>query len=83
MITGEGAFDGQSASGKAPSRVAAAAVSAGVPVALVAGRIAEGVDVSAFVRAVSLSDLAGGRAAAMEDAVHWLREAGRALAEDS
>lgn len=83
VITGEGSFDGQSAAGKVPSLVAAAAASAGVPVALVAGRIASGVDASAFSRTVSLTELAGEPAAAMQDAVHWLREAGRTLAVDS
>lgn len=80
VITGEGSFDGQSASGKVPSLVAAEAASAEVPVALVAGRIATGVDTSAFRAAVSLTDLAGDPGAARADAVRWLREAGKALA---
>src|SRR5690606_26534000 len=41
VVTGEGAFDGQSAAGKVPAFVADQAAAAGVPVALVAGRIAE------------------------------------------
>lgn len=83
VITGEGSFDGQSASGKVPTLVAAAAASAGVPVALVAGRVAKAVDTSAFRHAVSLTELAGGPAAARSDAIRWLREAGKSLATDS
>src|SRR5690606_36882145 len=40
VVTGEGAFDAQSAAGKAPGHVARLATAAGVPAALVAGRIA-------------------------------------------
>ena len=81
VITGEGSFDGQSASGKVPSLVASVAASAGVPVSLVAGRIAKRVDTSGFRAAVALTDLAGDPGAARADAIRWLREAGRALAE--
>ena len=80
VVTGEGSFDGQSAEGKAPSLVAATATAAGVPVALVAGRIAEGVDVGGFREAVSLNVLAGSPEAAMRDGVRWLRVAGERLA---
>lgn len=80
VITGEGAFDGQSAQGKAPAHVAAIAATRGTPVALVAGRIAPEADISGYTRAVSLSDLAGGSEAAMRDAATWLREAGCRLA---
>lgn len=80
VVTGEGSFDGQSAAGKAPTHVAALAAEAGVPVALVAGRIAADADTSAFAACVSLTDLAGGGAAAMADSARWLREAGAALA---
>jgi len=82
VITGEGSFDGQSAAGKAPTVVAALAASAGVPVALVAGRIGPDADASAFGRTVSLAAMAGGSARARADAAHWLREAARALATD-
>lgn len=80
VVTGEGSFDGQSAAGKAPAHVAELARAAGVPVALVAGRIAPDADVSAFVRAVSLTELAGSGEAAIADPERWLREAGAALA---
>jgi glycerate kinase len=80
VVTGEGSFDGQSAAGKAPSHVAALAELAGVPVALVAGRIAPDADTSTFAAAVSLSELAGGAEAAMSAPGRWLREAGAVLA---
>lgn len=79
VITGEGSFDGQSAAGKVPSLVAALAADAGVPVAVVAGRIAPDADTSAFAGAVSLTDLAGSPEAAMSATAHWLTEAARAL----
>jgi glycerate kinase len=80
VVTGEGSFDGQSAAGKAPTHVAALAAEAGVPVALVAGRIAPDADGSAFAAAVSLTVLAGSGAAAMGDPARWLRAAGAELA---
>ena len=52
VVTGEGAFDGQSAAGKAPTHVATLAAEAGVPVALVAGRISPDADLSAFAASV-------------------------------
>ena len=80
VVTGEGSFDGQSAAGKAPTHVAALAAEAGVPVALVAGRISPDADTSAFAESVSLTELAGSGAAAIADPARWLREAGAALA---
>ena len=80
VVTGEGSYDGQSAAGKVPAHVAALAAEAGVPVALVAGRIAAGADAGMFAASVSLTDLAGSAAAAMADAEHWLRDAGAELA---
>ncbi len=80
VITGEGAFDGQSAAGKVPSFVASLAADAGVPVALVAGRIAADADTSAFAASVSLTDLAGSPEASLADPARWLRAAGAALA---
>jgi glycerate kinase len=78
VITGEGRFDGQSEAGKAPTEVARIASEAGVPVALAAGAItAEPV---AFEASVSLTELAGGGAAAMAAPVRWLEAAGRQLA---
>ena len=80
VVTGEGAFDGQSAAGKVPAHVAALAAEAGTPVALIAGRISGDADVSAFAGSVSLTELAGSAEAAMSDPPRWLTEAGAALA---
>ncbi|QKJ20600.1 glycerate kinase [Microbacterium hominis] len=80
VITGEGSFDGQSAAGKVPAHVGALAEDAGVPVALVAGRITADADVTAFAEAVSLTTLAGSPEAAMAEPATWLRAAGARLA---
>jgi glycerate kinase len=82
VVTGEGSFDGQSAGGKAPDLVQRWASEAGVPVSLVAGRIAPDASTAAFVRAVSLTALAGSGEAALQEPARWLVEAGRALAAD-
>ncbi|GAA3908606.1 glycerate kinase [Microbacterium invictum] len=81
VVTGEGSFDGQSAAGKVPTFVAELAADAGVAVALVAGRIAEDADVSAFAASLSLSELAGSPAASLADPARWLRDAGGTLAD--
>lgn len=44
VITGEGSFDSQSLSGKVPAGVAAIAHAAGVPTAVLAGRVAADLD---------------------------------------
>jgi glycerate kinase len=80
VLTGEGSYDGQSAAGKVPAHVGVIAASAGVPVSLVAGRIAADADTSAFAATASLTDLAGSAAAAMSDPARWLEQAGAALA---
>ncbi|GAA3758398.1 glycerate kinase [Microbacterium kribbense] len=80
VVTGEGSFDGQSSAGKAPAHVAELARSAGVPVALVAGRVAPDADTRAFTASISLTDLAGGAEPAQSAPAHWLRAAGTALA---
>lgn len=80
VITGEGSFDGQSAAGKVPAFVADLAARAGVPTALVAGRIAADADRAAFAASVSLTDLAGSPEASLADPARWLRAAGTALA---
>jgi glycerate kinase len=78
VVTGEGRYDAQTDSGKAPAVVAARADAAGVPLALVAGAItAPAAGASA---AISLTDLAGTSAAAIADPITWLTEAGRRLA---
>ncbi|MGN6220729.1 MAG: glycerate kinase [Microbacterium sp.] len=80
VITGEGSYDGQSDAGKVPAHVRAIAAAAGVPVALVAGRIATDADVSGFAATASLTSLAGSAEAAMGDPARWLVAAGAALA---
>lgn len=81
VITGEGRFDGQTASGKVADVVARLAVGAGVPVALVAGSIEAPTD--SFAAAADLTTLAGSAGEAMRHPVRWLREAGARLAERS
>lgn len=80
VVTGEGSYDGQSAAGKVPAHVGAVAAAAGVPVALVAGRIGTDAGTSGFAATVSLTELAGSADAAMADPARWLTEAGAALA---
>ncbi len=79
VVTGEGSYDGQSAAGKVPSHVAALAREAGVPIALVAGRIDGEADVSGFSRAVSLTELAGSSESAIAAPGYWLTEVARVL----
>ncbi|BDZ48914.1 hypothetical protein GCM10025867_11550 [Frondihabitans sucicola] len=77
-VTGEGRFDAQSASGKVPSFVLAAAAETDVPAFLVAGAIAA--ETGAFRAAASLTDLAGSSAAAIADPLPFLERAGADLA---
>ena len=81
VVTGEGSYDGQSAGGKAPAQVVALAQAAGVPVAVVAGRVSDDADISPLAAVLSLTELAGSSAQAMADPARWLREAGRRLAD--
>lgn len=81
VVTGEGAYDRSSAAGKAPAWVAHLAADAGVPVALVAGRIAADAETAQFVASVTLSELAGSADASLADPLPWLRAAGARLAE--
>ncbi|GMA34798.1 glycerate kinase [Demequina litorisediminis] len=78
VITGEGAYDGQSDVGKVVSEVRRRAATVGIPVALVAGRI--DADTGDLAAAVSLTDLAGGAEAAMCETLRWARAAGQRLA---
>jgi glycerate kinase len=80
VVTGEGSFDGQSAAGKVPARIAELADRSATAVALVAGRIAPDADAARFAASVSLTVLAGSAEAAMADPARWLREAGALLA---
>lgn len=81
IVTGEGSFDAQSAAGKVPVEIAAIAARHGVPVALVAGRIAPDADTTAFAAVVSLADLAGSAQAAMTIPEMFLAQAGTLLAQ--
>ena len=81
VITGEGQYDASSESGKVVGAVramAAAAAPAGVPVAVVAGRVA--VTLPPGVRAVELAALAEGTHVALADPGRWLTEAAALLA---
>lgn len=80
VITGEGAFDGQSADGKVPCHVVALAQTENTPVALIGGRIDAEASTAAFSSCISLTDLAGSAERAMGDPHRWLIEAGAALA---
>ncbi|WP_336644359.1 glycerate kinase [Microbacterium sp. USHLN186] len=80
VVTGEGAYDGQSGDGKVPSFVASLAAEAGAEALLVAGRIDEDADTGLFADTRSLTELAGSGAAALADTQRWLYEAGRQLA---
>ncbi|WP_285026753.1 glycerate kinase [Plantibacter sp. ME-Dv--P-122b] len=76
VVTGEGRYDAQTASGKVAAYVAAQAPGRTM---LVAGAIAAATE-DVFRDAVSLTELAGGVEAAMADPLVHLRAAGAALA---
>jgi glycerate 2-kinase len=81
VITGEGQYDTTSEGGKvvgAVREIAAGMPTAGIPVAVVAGRIAHPPPLE--VQAVELATLAGGTQAAMAEPRRWLAEAGSLLA---
>jgi glycerate 2-kinase len=78
VITGEGRFDAQSASGKVPHHIASLASRLGVAVAIVAGTIEAATD--HFIDTASLTQLAGDSERARADAEHWLERAGETLA---
>ncbi len=80
VITGEGRFDSQSTQGKVPGFVAEVARAAGVPVALLAGRITQDADLTGFTDHCSLTDLAGSSESAMADPQQWLLRAAATLA---
>jgi glycerate 2-kinase len=79
VITGEGQYDQTSLAGKVVGTVCAVAQAASVRVAVVAGGATVAPPLGAHL--VELTQLAGSEATAMADAPHWLREAGRILAE--
>lgn len=78
VITGEGSFDVQSLSGKAPIGVAHRARDRGLPVVALAGRMEltpEQLAGHGIVSAASLTEAAGSSEAAMADAGGWLTRA--------
>lgn len=81
VITGEGCWDDQSATGKAPGVVAALAASAHVPVGLVAGTIRN--DLPGAAAMIALDELAAS-AGDPQDALrrprHWAQQAGTRIA---
>ena len=81
VITGEGSFDASSAAGKTVAYVQELAAAQRVPVALVAGRVADSAATTGFASTLSLTDLAGSAPAALGDPARWLQIAGRELAE--
>ncbi|WP_138759880.1 glycerate kinase [Modestobacter altitudinis] len=83
VVTGEGQFDAQSLRGKVVGDLVDRAGRAGVPVAVVAGRVAIEEDGSLPVQqALSLTELAGSVDGAMTDPVRWLSVAGSRLARE-
>jgi glycerate kinase len=76
VITGEGRFDGASMRGKAPGEVITLCRAAGVPVALIVGAVADGVDPG--VATISLTE-AFSRDAALADTLACIGEATRLL----
>jgi glycerate kinase len=77
VVTGEGAYDAQTAAGKVPALVSSKAPGRCL---LVAGRIDRGADTSRFAAVRSLSDLASSTDDALRRPAHWLVRAGRELA---
>jgi glycerate kinase len=85
VVTGEGALDEQSLSGKAPIGVASAATAAGVPVVAVAGRTdlnQNQLDRAGIVAAYPLSDLEPDPARSMANAAELLRLVGHRIAAE-
>jgi glycerate kinase len=78
VITGEGQYDATSLDGKVVGAVLVAANAAGVPAAVVAGRVAAPTPTG--VRGVELTALAGSQAAARSQPARWLSAAGQLLA---
>jgi glycerate kinase len=78
VITGEGMFDHQSTAGKAPGHVISLARAAGVPVAVVAGRITESTE--GFAASLALEQLAASLESAIESPARYLVKAAGILA---
>lgn len=82
VVTGEGSLDGQSLHGKTVAGVVAAARMVAVPVIGVAGQVdlsPAQQDEIGLAGTVSISELAGSSAAAMQDTTGWLKQAAEPL----
>ncbi|GAB6903951.1 glycerate kinase [Kineosporia succinea] len=81
VVTGEGSWDEQSLQGKAPAEVLRRAHAAGVPAAIVAGRVTgrEGLPELGVRSVTALVDLVDDPAVAMRDAERLLEDAGARL----
>jgi glycerate 2-kinase len=79
VVTGEGRYDAQTASGKAPARVRTLADAAGVPALLVAGAVEA--PTTGWADSVSLTELAGGAERPIREPAEWLAAAAALLAE--
>jgi len=82
VITGEGSWDAQTSTGKAPQAVVEAAGALGKPVIAVAGRFSDDADLAGISACYSLTDLAGSDRDPINDARILLREIGARIAED-
>jgi glycerate 2-kinase len=85
VVTGEGALDAQTLSGKAPAGVAAAAKDAGIPVVTVSGRVALSADQLAAAgirRAYALTDIESDPERCFAEAGPLLEELARTLANE-
>lgn len=81
VITGEGAYDSQSDQGKVPGYVSRAAREAGVPVAVVAGRVDPEATTEGLAAVLSLTEIAGSAELAMTEPQSALARAGEILAD--
>ena len=85
VITGEGSLDEQTLHGKAPAGVAAAAVSAGIPVVAVCGRnllTADQLQAAGITAAYSLLDIEPDPARCMAQAAPLLEQLGETIARN-
>ena len=85
VITGEGAFDGQSLRGKVPAGVAAVAQAAGVPCIVLAGRVEVGrrdAAAAGIDAAYAVADTLGSPAAALAAGASGVRETAARVARE-
>ncbi len=82
VITGEGRWDSQTSSGKAPHAVVEAARRVGTPVMAVAGSFSADADLTGTAAGYSLAEIAGPDGDPLRDARTLLREIGARIARD-